>query len=316
MQHLRNTARLITAQATHIRIDDARLSVLADELKQLPIPAWDTEWHGSGDISQLRIYALMLDAINFCFWPADFVVVRDGKTFGIEDGYAAIATGLRGALEKNSDFAAAERLAQMSAPELVSALDIRGTLPLADERARNLRELGRMLLLKYNGDADAFFAHGKSAEQLATKLAGECTAFRDERTYKGISFHPLKRAQICIGDIAGATGHIGKNTLTDLHALTAFADYKLPQLFHSRGVFVYDSALERRILNKEELPENSEEEVEIRAATIDTVEKLRTLLRRKGRDLAAYQIDWILWNMSIVPGAVTTPHHRTITTSY
>jgi hypothetical protein len=67
----------------------------------------------------------------------------------------------------------------------------------------------------------------------------------------------------------------------DLEQLTIFADYKLPQVLRHYHVLAYDSTLAQRIDNQELLPAaESEEEVEIRAATIWACECLCRAMRR------------------------------------
>ena len=56
------------------------------------------------------------------------------------------------------------------------------------------------------------------------------------------------------------------------------------------------------------------EEVEIRAATIVAVEELRQGLKRRGRNLFTFELDWLLWH--IAQSAKMPPHHRTLTTFY
>ncbi len=53
-----------------------------------------------------------------------------------------------------------------------------------------------------------------------------------------------------------------------------FADYRVPQILRHLGIFEYKASLCDKIDNEEELPYSSEEEVEIRAATVIAVEML------------------------------------------
>src|SRR5207247_850431 len=56
-------------------------------------------------------------------------------------------------------------------------------------------------------------------------------------------------------------------------------------------------------------------EVEIRAATVVTVERLREALAARGRRLMDIEVDWILWDLSqgLYP---VRPYHRTRTIFY
>jgi len=97
--------------------------------------------------------------------------------------------------------------------------------------------------------------------------------------------------------------------------LTIFADYKLPQVLRHYHVLEYDSTLAQRIDNQELLPAESEEEIEIRAATIWACELLRRTIQQHGYATTAAEIDLRLWLM----GQQLTemrPYHRTRTIYY
>jgi hypothetical protein len=71
----------------------------------------------------------------------------------------------------------------------------------------------------------------------------------------------------------------------------------------------------------QELPSGSEEEVEIRACTIQAVEHIRAALQDKhGREKSSLphsvQLDWFLWEKGERQREHSPPHHRTITTFY
>ena len=151
---------------------------------------------------------------------------------------------------------------------------------------------------------------------LATAVARDFAAYQDARTWAGETVPILKRAQIFVSDLAGAFGSHGFGAISGLDDLTCFADYKLPQLFRSAGAFVYAPDLDRRIRELEIIPADSPAEVEIRGNTIEAIERLKVILTAHGRPLQSREIDWLLWHESLRPGAVTEPHHRTVTTSY
>ena len=241
-----------------------------------------------------------------------------GKTYGGDDGYCALAVALKRAFEEDEPaLTDPERMARVSPDELELLLNCDGTVPLLEERAANVRNLGSTLLDGYDGQAGNLLSAARGdALLLAEELATYFDCYDDVRPYRGGGIPILKRAQLCASDIAGSFGGRGPGALANADKLTCFADYKLPQLFHADGIFAYAPALDAAVRGCKELPEGSEEEVEIRACTIDTVERLKGMLAARGRTLSAREIDWLLWNESIVPGRLSVPHHRTITTSY
>jgi hypothetical protein len=146
-------------------------------------------------------------------------------------------------------------------------------------------------------------------------LAG-LPSFRDTAPWNGHEIRFYKRAQILVADIFGAFDGKGPGAFHDLQTLTAFADYKVPQVLRQHGILRYDPALAARIANYQLIPPDSDEEIEIRAATIWGVELLRQALAQRGRELPAYAIDWSLWQSGQSLQASSEPYHRTLTVFY
>src|SRR5690606_36443612 len=102
----------------------------------------------------------------------------------------------------------------------------------------------------------------------------------------------LKRAQILAADIAGALAGTELAITDGLDLLTAFADYKVPQVLRQLGVLCYQSDLAARIHKMERIQAGSSEEVAIRAATVQACDLLVNEIRRLGRETTASEIDW------------------------
>jgi hypothetical protein len=184
-------------------------------------------------------------------------------------------------------------------------------------RLRNLQELGRVLLDKYNGQASALVAAaGGSAINLVRMLATDFPSFLDRATYHGQAVFFYKRAQLFAADLHGALGGEGLGSFSDMKELTAFADYKLPQVLRHVGVFEYAPGLAGKVDRRIHLDPGSEEEVEIRAGTIWAVELMRREMERLGRDVHASEIDWLLWNLGQDDAFRAKPYHRTVTIFY
>jgi len=94
-------------------------------------------------------------------------------------------------------------------------------------------------------------------------------------------------------------------------------------------VLKYSPALEKIIDAKHELLAGSEEEVEIRAATVQAVEQMREAWfqkeggkegrkegGREGGGVMSVEVDWLLWQVGEKLKEELPPHHRTITIFY
>jgi len=319
-REIRQAAERVVARSRRVRIDRGRLRDYVPTLPQT-VPDWwdgvDADAHFCDGTERTLMYLLLLDAVNFCFWPSHFEVEFRGRVYGRDDGYLALVAALTRAFEEGVPLWEASFLRRLSAEDLRHVLRCQGEVPLFEERLRHLRDIGEVLTAEFGGEASALLeTAGGDAPRLARLLADRFVAYRDTRTYQGERFDVLKRAQLCASDIIGCFRGSGYGALTGAEELTCFADYKLPQLFHSLGIFEYDPELDRAIRAGRTIVAGSQEEVEIRANTIVVVEHLKSLLQERGVEIASRELDWILWNESVRPGAVTVPHHRTVTTAY
>jgi hypothetical protein len=147
------------------------------------------------------------------------------------------------------------------------------------------------------------------------------TGFRDTSVYKGRLIHFYKRAQIFVADVWGAYGRQKDAShpyfFHDIHELTMFADYRIPQILRHVGILRYSPSLAERVDRHEVIPFGCPEELEIRACTVIAVEKLREKIRQEtGNNLTSVEIDWLLWNWGEQVKDEIKPHHRTLTIYY
>jgi len=172
------------------------------------------------------------------------------------------------------------------------------------------------------GVGDASFAQIVSAangngEALVAEVVRRFPSFDDVATYDGQPVKLYKRAQILISDLHGIFGGQGLGSFTDLDRLTAFADYKIPQVLREAGILVYSDALAATVDRQELIPPGDVREVEIRAATIWSCELLRQALDSpaSGASLRAFEVDWLLWS-DAQGRTISKPYHRTRTVFY
>ncbi|HKF76310.1 MAG TPA: queuosine salvage family protein [Candidatus Dormibacteraeota bacterium] len=273
------------AEARDVR--QGPLDRLLREIAGRPVPAWDGRRHYAGPAAETVRYLLVLDTVNFSFWG------------GAAGGYWQLAERLRDAFSAGAGLSDRATLAGMTAGRL---RDLVGDLPMLEQRAAALRELGEH---GFDGLVAA------TAAGTARTLSERLRSYADIADYGGRRVPLLKRAQIAAADLHGA----GVASFPDLEALTCFPDYKLPQVLRHFGALEYSAGLARRIDGWEELRPGEPAEVEIRASTVVAVERLRAALAERGRELTAVQVDWILWDRSqgLYP---VRPYHRTRTIFY
>ena len=311
------TTRRVVEQATQVRIEPAAVAVVADDLagRDAAPPPWNRQLHWSDGHERMANYLLVLDALNFCFWGEPRWRVRHDDT--MLDGYWALAAALTRALESGVPLDDARFLLEIDRDRLAEILAGEQEIPLLAERVQILHEVGRGLRDRWDGRfSRAIAAAGRRSARLVEIVSADFPSFRDVATYRGAEVRFYKRAQILVSDLHGAFAGSGPGAFDDLAELTAFADYKVPQVLRHLGILVYTPRLIERLAAREEIPAGSPEEVEIRAATIWGVEELRRALLAHGRRFDAYQLDWLLWDAGQRLGAGVRPYHRTRTISY
>lgn len=320
MKEVLDTTEAVTQESRRVHIDTGSIERFSRNLltQGTQTPSWDCRYHLCGASEKMVSYLLVLDTLNFCFWalPGES---RWEIEYGSEvvSGYFGLAAALKQALASGVPMTDPGYLAAMTEDQLRNILGGRGVLPLLQERVRNLNELGQILLEVYDGKPVRLVkAAGKSAVALARLVAENLPSFRDVARYHGRDVFFYKRAQIFASDLYSAFHGQSWGEFRDVNTLTAFADYKLPQVLRHVGVLTYDKALSERVDNHIRLDAGSAEEVEIRANTVWAVELIRRNLEQHGRRINACEIDGILWTLGQRDKYRVKPYHRTLTVFY
>jgi hypothetical protein len=312
MEKILKAVGRVVELAEHVAIDEQALRDCARELaRQHLASGWDRRYHLCDLIERTVQYLFLLDCLNFCFWP------EPRWRYGELNGYLALATALKEAVARDSRVLDAAFLAQLDEKVFQRVLQGDGEIPLLRERVAVLREAGTMLQTKYGGHAVMLVEQaGCSAVRLVELLTEDFSSFRDETVYRGEKVYFYKRAQIFCADLYGAFGGQRWGEFSDIDKLTAFADYKVPQVLRHLGILRYSSELAGMIDRREELGAGSDEEIEIRACTIWAVELLKYELERLGCRLRSFEIDWLLWNLGQREEFRQRSYHRVQTIFY
>lgn len=168
-------------------------------------------------------------------------------------------------------------------------------MPLLRERLECLKEASQVLSTHYEGNPlNLVRAADKSAGRLVNLLARDFPCFNDVHNYEGYKIRLQKRAQILVADLwacfQGREGSPGD--FHDIDRLTAFADYRIPQMLHTLGVLSYSPPLDARIRRKDILESGGSWEVQLRGCSVWSVE----LIRREMIKLAEEENDPITVN--------------------
>lgn len=329
------SCQAVVDSSRHVRIeDDAIARVAAALATSNEIPAWDADLHyratGQHGDEHTAMWLLILDALNFCFWGQGVdpqIRWRVRWKGELVDGYTALVAALTKAVERGYPLHNASWLAQVSESDVAAILAPEPghmEIPLFDDRVRNLRELGAGLLAYGHNPATAFIQAAQgSGVSLAKLIIQTFPSFNDVATWPhadtglpGNEVRFYKRAQILVGDIVGGLSGSPLGRFDDLAQLTAFADYKVPQMLRAMDVLAYDERLAAIVDSRTRIAPSSRMEVEIRAATIIACDRLVRALGDYGRVITAAELDWHLWSRSQALGKESLPYHLTTTIYY
>jgi hypothetical protein len=322
------TARVM-AESRDVRIDQRAVERVSRQLAEdaTEPPAWDDTLHFRGTPEQTAGWVVVLDALNSCFWPqGPNPAVRWRVTWrGVtHDGYDALAAALHRAVVDDG-YPVWDPAWLRDIPLDTVAHALRGddgpAIPLLNDRMICLRGVSDTRDRSGARPADIAIDAGGSAERVVRLVLARYDVFADAATWRRpggqtLEVPFLKRAQILAADLAGALAGTELAITSDLERLTAFADYKVPQVLRHLGVLIYAEPLARHIAARARIPAGHPHEVAIRAGTVQACERIVAATRALGREITAAELDWRLWRLGqSLPGNVE-PYHRTVTTSY
>jgi hypothetical protein len=316
---IRTSVRIVIGHSPNVALSERAIRQVAHQIMRAePVTSdWRADHLGdwNPNPAELANFVLVLDALNFCFWgePRWRVETPDGPV----NGYWALTAALRRAIAEGYPLTDARYLATIPAIDVAHILRGESIIPLFGHRVANLREAGIGLCSTFDGSFLNAIEHANgSAVALLRLIVTTFPSFVDVQPWRSRIIPFYKRAQILVSDIAGAFAGTAYGTFHDLDVLTAFADYKVPQVLHQLGVLRYSPALTERLRSQILIPEDDPMEVEIRAATIAAVEAIAAELLRLGRPLPPYAVDWFLWDLGQSDERDRLPYHRTRTVRY
>lgn len=309
------STKYVVENAKHVRINEEAISEIAKKVETKisgGLPGGEEVFGKLNTLEQKAQFCLVVDSVNFCFWaekgkdkwqtefPRGTFV---GGGFGLNASFQrAIAVGIPVLDPKYLSEITLDQTREIFKSS--NGVDI----PLLEKRQENLQEVGRVLIQRYQGK---FINLVKSANfdavGIVKKVVSDFSSYSDVAHYGGENISFYKRAQLCVCDLS----LFKDSNILGIENLTAFADYKLPQILRENGVITYSPELSVKIDNYVLIPAGSLEEVEIRAATIWGVE----LIRQRIRKYTSAEIDNAIWYLSQDQTGLK-PFHRTYTIFY
>jgi hypothetical protein len=310
----------VVEAARHVAIDEGAIDAVArwmayeDFDAPLGGPQFDVGLAGD----DLVDWTLVNDALNFAFTDFSsgrrFDTTWRGETRADSDAMHACFAR---ALAAGVPIFDGAWMAGVDRRELNRIFEGTIEMPMLGRRVEILNEIGGTLVERYDGRFHRFVASCAPAmyaggDGLLERLVAEFPRFDDVSDYHGHTVRFYKLAQLGLWGLH----RTGLVPLTDIGAMTAFADYIVPLALRVMGILVYSPELAAAVDSRALIPRDSDQEIEIRAATLWATAELTeavNALRPPDRQLVIPRIDYRLWNSY---HATFAPHHLTETIMY
>lgn len=323
---VRQDSYKVMNNSSDVHVNYGEISDFCEELLEnfeFETASWDAPVFPSTDEAEIEDvfnFFLLGNSINYCFndldtgskYSYDFIGTDWSGAFGM---WAA----LMDEFQNNPEFLTSEYLVDLDLNDVEEIFNSSGSvdIPLIEERLECMRSVGRLIMdlnasfwtLFENGEVDLYGDNG------VVEMLSEYSSYKDERTYQGENVRFDKRSQLVVSMLYGKVlGTKYEFKINDMDEFTVFADYGIPAGLASNDIIKYSDSLQSKITNQERIPENSSEEVEIRAATVVSGEEIQKCLSEQHNVESHMPIlDYVLWCMR---QEASTNEHLTETTAY
>ncbi len=319
-----DSLRPVIEGSRDVSTDLARISEVAGWMayEELPLPEFALPLGVGDDPPQGIDFTLVADSIDFAFTDfatnVKFQVDYAGRHWSDSDAMFAC---LKRALDAGIPVLDGSYLAKVTPEDLRRIFRGNIEMPMAEERAAVMREVGGVLNQRYGGRFSNFvkscsprcYDNGKG---LVEKLVAEFPRFRDVSLYNGHEVKFYKLPQLGVWMLYSTLRSSGAFKLEDPGRMTAFADYIVPAALRLMKILRYSPALDTAIEQHNIVTRDSTQEIEIRAHTLYATALLAeeiNRLRPPELQIIIPQVDARLWTHY---HTTFWPHHLTRTIMY
>jgi len=319
MINVLESTRVVVENSQYVKISTIGIERLCESTNPKELNVSESGWtHDEWNYKEMIELLFVFDSVNFCFWAGKdqtkWAVNIKGQSI---DGSMALLRCIEEEIKRNSEFTNTNNLSSLSQEDWSRITNGNVEIPLFHERLECLRELGKVVKENFGGSYMRVIEEANgNAMKLLRLIIDSFSKFRDTSMFQEQEVGFYKRAQLLVKGISDAMIANGQSPLEDIDKLSAFADYKIPQLLRRLGVIEYVPELAKKVDGYELIEAGSLGEVEIRANTVWAIEEIRSNLSRKFGNVTAAQVDSMLWKKSQVKTSDEKPYHRTLTIGY
>lgn len=321
MNKILTSTKFVVDNSKHVKINHDKIDEFCKSFKESNPCHWIND--SPSDMSKLSDkeklnFMFILSSLNFCYWgDPKWSINYRGKEY---DGFYGMIAALINATENKIpllDFNFLSNIPKEAFERTIYPNGKHTEIPLFNERLNILREIGTSLKDNFNCDLSRLIDESKKDSlKLLNLIITNFPSFDDSSEYKGKNIYFYKRAQLFIADIHQFFKGKKYGDFFNIDELTAFADYKVPQILRKIGILEYSKDLSNKIDNLMEIQKGTEEEIEIRAGMIWSIELIKEKLKVKIPGITSNEIDHYLWILSLSKNKDDKPYHRTRTIAY
>ena len=308
-------------QLEHLSIDLDSIENTADWLayEEFSFPKKNQVRENPEDFIRATMF---MNTLNFAFTDFQtsikYEVKRGSETLSDSE---AMYFQVNEAIDSGNNLVDGKIMATLTLEQLANIFSGNIEMPMLKERVEILNDVGQKLVDNYEGDWLNFINNGPKklyakGEGLIERLVNEFPRFDDSSEYRGNKVKFYKLAQLAFWGIHGELSGSNYFKIEDMHSMTAFADYIVPVALNVMKIMTYTPQLDEKIRDGEMIERDSEEEIEIRSASIYATAILTEKVnerRPEDKSIIIPQLDYRLWKNY---HATHHPHHLTYTTMY
>ncbi len=310
LEEITKSCEYVAQHSKHVMINEEAIDNLVNQHFMKKQDHWlSSNPFGLLDYSLCDIvnFLIILSSIDCSFWGEPKWTLLTKENTKVDGAFALIYALLQIRKEKGHlDFE------QISFEEFRNFFTGNVEIPLLKERYQVVKEVSYIINTKMNGNFYEYIKDITKDIDLLNLIIENFPSFSDTRTYNGKTIYFYKLAGLVVSDILHII-ELKENRLVDYSHLVGCADYKIPQILRGLNILEYDLELAELVDKLQEIEENSNYEVEIRANMIVALKKIKEKLPN---DLTLIDLNDIIWKMGQDKTKHFKPYHRTRTLSY
>ena len=294
----------VVNNSKYVHIDSTKLEKFINDLGEINYVHWSKELNLDLNEKEWITLAFIIESMNFCFWkkPIWKIEYKNDLVSGSNAFFYAIIKQV----ENDKNFLKIENLDDIDKDKFSELLKgVEGECPLIDKRFENFKEVVNFIK---NNDFFAEIFSIKSDIELLNYITNNFSSFDDKSVYKGKTIHFNKRATLLTNDLYNLSETI-RNNVGNVNNLSGCADYGIPRTFRDYGLLIYDDKLVKLIGNEEEIPHDSDMEIEIRGNMLYLIELIKDKLKDKDIIVNSVELDNVIWWMGKKIDRKSVAHH-------